>query len=143
MDSESSKGLPRGQQGTRTIQYARGIKKDHPFCVHCKRPGHTIEKCYKIHGFPRGFKTNQRVNNVTVDDRKNYQTEGELTEMFQSFSSAQCQKLISALSGQIASVNMASTSNNGPKGIYYSMSFLSNPHISQVWILLRSHTTHM
>lgn len=22
------------------------------FCNYCKKPGHTIEKCYRLHGFP-------------------------------------------------------------------------------------------
>ncbi|XP_070011255.1 uncharacterized protein [Nicotiana sylvestris] len=25
-------------------------------CKYCKKPGHTIEKCYKLHGFPPNFK---------------------------------------------------------------------------------------
>ncbi|XP_070021411.1 uncharacterized protein [Nicotiana sylvestris] len=26
------------------------------FCDYCKRPGHTKDKCYKLHGFPQNFK---------------------------------------------------------------------------------------
>nr|XP_009793735.1 PREDICTED: uncharacterized protein LOC104240569 [Nicotiana sylvestris] len=26
------------------------------FCKYCKKPGHLIEKCYKLHGFPQNFK---------------------------------------------------------------------------------------
>ncbi|XP_019082944.1 PREDICTED: uncharacterized protein LOC104699980 [Camelina sativa] len=29
-----------------------------PVCTHCGRLGHTIQKCYKLHGFPPGYKTN-------------------------------------------------------------------------------------
>ncbi|XP_047249460.1 nucleotide pyrophosphatase/phosphodiesterase-like isoform X2 [Capsicum annuum] len=25
-----------------------------PFCEHCRRPGHTKDKCFKIHGYPQG-----------------------------------------------------------------------------------------
>ncbi|XP_075086366.1 uncharacterized protein LOC142169066 [Nicotiana tabacum] len=28
-------------------------------CRYCKKPGHTIEKCYKIHGYPLNFKNNR------------------------------------------------------------------------------------
>ncbi|XP_073030872.1 uncharacterized protein [Primulina eburnea] len=28
-----------------------------PFCTHCNIHGHTVETCYKIHGFPPGLKT--------------------------------------------------------------------------------------
>ena len=30
--------------------------KDRPLCTHCGKLGHTIDKCYKLHGFPLGFK---------------------------------------------------------------------------------------
>lgn len=32
------------------------IKKDRPMCTHCKMLGHSIDKCYKLHGYPHGFK---------------------------------------------------------------------------------------
>jgi len=32
------------------------IRKDRPTCTHCGVYGHTVEKCYRIHGFPHGFK---------------------------------------------------------------------------------------
>ncbi|XP_009618731.1 uncharacterized protein [Nicotiana tomentosiformis] len=36
-------------------------KKYSRICAYCKKPGHNIEKCYKIHGFPIDFKfTKQR-----------------------------------------------------------------------------------
>ncbi|XP_060188843.1 uncharacterized protein LOC132617784 [Lycium barbarum] len=31
-------------------------KKETVMCSYCKKIGHTIEKCYKIHGFPSNFK---------------------------------------------------------------------------------------
>ena len=31
-------------------------KKDKPFCTHCNMQGHIIEKCYKLHGYPPGYK---------------------------------------------------------------------------------------
>ena len=30
--------------------------KDRPMCTHCGNLGHTTDKCYKLHGFPLGFK---------------------------------------------------------------------------------------
>ncbi|XP_059442162.1 uncharacterized protein LOC132174541 [Corylus avellana] len=32
------------------------IRKDRPTCTHCGVYGHTVEKCYRLHGFPPGFK---------------------------------------------------------------------------------------
>jgi len=34
----------------------KGSKKDRPLCTHCKMLGHTIDKCYKLHGYPPGYK---------------------------------------------------------------------------------------
>ena len=28
------------------------VKRSQLFCTHCKRNGHTVERCYKIHGYP-------------------------------------------------------------------------------------------
>ena len=32
-------------------------KKERPQCTHCGLLGHTIDKCYKLHGFSPGYKT--------------------------------------------------------------------------------------
>ena len=34
-----------------------GVKgKDKPICTHCGKTGHIADKCYRLHGFPPGFK---------------------------------------------------------------------------------------
>ena len=33
-----------------------GKGKDRPVCTHCGKTHHTVDKCYKLHGFPLGFK---------------------------------------------------------------------------------------
>ncbi|OIT39819.1 hypothetical protein A4A49_63699, partial [Nicotiana attenuata] len=40
--------------------YGRGYmaNRPRPFCDFCKRPGHTKEKCYKLHGYPQNLKYN-------------------------------------------------------------------------------------
>jgi len=39
------------------VQHAKqSFRKPKPVCSHCGVTGHTIEKCYRIHGFPPGFK---------------------------------------------------------------------------------------
>ncbi|XP_062117820.1 uncharacterized protein LOC133831500 [Humulus lupulus] len=41
---------------TTTTQYhPPRSKKPRPFCTHCNRPGHLIDKCYFLHGFPPGY----------------------------------------------------------------------------------------
>ncbi|XP_042950892.1 uncharacterized protein LOC122282896 [Carya illinoinensis] len=33
-------------------------KRDKLFCTHCGMNNHTVDKCYKVHGYPPGFKQN-------------------------------------------------------------------------------------
>ncbi|XP_019261605.1 PREDICTED: uncharacterized protein LOC109239486 [Nicotiana attenuata] len=44
-------------------QYNQKVDFDHSkgnmFCKYCKKPGHLIDKCYKLHGFPQNFKFNK------------------------------------------------------------------------------------
>ena len=48
-------------------------KKDKPFCIHCDMQRHTIEKCYKLHGYPPGYKpkgkagANANVNQISCN----------------------------------------------------------------------------
>jgi hypothetical protein len=39
--------------------FKQPYKKDRPMCSHCGVAGHTVKKCYKVHGFPPGFKFTQ------------------------------------------------------------------------------------
>lgn len=32
-----------------------------PVCSHCGYSGHTVDKCYKVHGYPPGFKHKQKI----------------------------------------------------------------------------------
>ncbi|KAL4598881.1 hypothetical protein ACB092_11G089100 [Castanea dentata] len=35
---------------------------ERPLCTHCGKLGHTMDKCYKLHGFPPGFKLKSNKN---------------------------------------------------------------------------------
>ncbi|XP_055814382.1 uncharacterized protein LOC129884029 [Solanum dulcamara] len=58
---------PRRFNDHKNQKLAYDTKKTTVYCNYCKKPGHTIDKCYKIHGFPADFKfTKQRMfqNNI-------------------------------------------------------------------------------
>lgn len=42
--------------GQRSQQTELGGRKLSLTCSHCKKPGHSIDKCYRIIGFPNDFK---------------------------------------------------------------------------------------
>ena len=39
-------------------------RKNRPFCTHCNSYGHTIETCYKIHGYPPSYNKPQRATST-------------------------------------------------------------------------------
>ena len=39
-----------------------GPKKERPLCTHCNMLGHTMDKCYKLHGYPPGYKQKGKFN---------------------------------------------------------------------------------
>ena len=59
----------RSGTGPNTHPGNKNQKKERPFCTHCNYHGHTVEKCYKIHGYPPGFRQknkNQPFNNSNI-----------------------------------------------------------------------------
>ncbi|XP_010552464.2 PREDICTED: uncharacterized protein LOC104822813 [Tarenaya hassleriana] len=38
--------------------------KQKPLCTHCGMYGHTVNKCYKLHGYPPGYRSNQRISDT-------------------------------------------------------------------------------
>ncbi|XP_075665179.1 uncharacterized protein LOC142634810 [Castanea sativa] len=43
--------------GNNLVGNSVGTKgKEKPICTHCGKIGHTVDKCYRLHGFPPGFK---------------------------------------------------------------------------------------
>lgn len=55
------------------------VQKDRPVCTHYGVAGHIIDKCYKLHSYPPGFKTKRpyfspssSVNHVTHNHGENF-----------------------------------------------------------------------
>lgn len=52
-------------------------KKEHqrPMCTHCNIKGHTVDKCYKLHGYPPGYKfRNPNAQNSDANTVKSVET---------------------------------------------------------------------
>ena len=89
----------------------KGQKKDRPYCTHCKIHGHTIDRCFKIHGYPLGYKPKPRDNNSSnvgsnsVNQVSGYamqSNQGSPSNFFQNLNSTQYQQLMTMLSTHLA-----------------------------------------
>ncbi|KAK4487002.1 hypothetical protein RD792_006317 [Penstemon davidsonii] len=94
-------------------------KKDKPICAHCNIQGHTIDKCFKLHGYPPGFQFKpkqqpQSLNQVSDDSHSlpinhNSQprfcttddTNHPISPLLQSFTAEQCQHLMNLFSSTL------------------------------------------
>ena len=109
--------------------------------------GHTVEKCYKIHGYPPGYRsrrpptTNQVMNNASsvnndgsVPNAVNpYGNAPNVVNPF-PMSQEQCQQLNSFLSTQLP--NEASTSNHQATSVIsQSSNFSGNYHTHSVFFI--------
>ena len=69
---ESTALAMKGSNSTFILSRGKNSKgKDRPICTHCGKLGHTVEKCFKLHGFPFGFKPKGKtsmVNQVGVQE---------------------------------------------------------------------------
>lgn len=72
-----------------------------PMCLHCGYKGHTIDRCYKLHGFPPGYKTNnsrlsnEKASSVPVSTSSS--TKGTQSAFFASLNTDQCSQLMNLL----------------------------------------------
>ncbi|KAL8143691.1 hypothetical protein V2J09_016723 [Rumex salicifolius] len=72
------------------------------FCDHCKIPGHSISRCFKIHGYPKDFKEKRFAGNTTVDEHKSN------TEPSPSFTSSQYERIL-AIIANIGTIRLTSS----------------------------------
>ncbi|KAI9162420.1 hypothetical protein LWI28_027130 [Acer negundo] len=78
-------------------------KRDRPLCTHCGIVGHVMDKCYKLHGYPPGYKfKNQFSQSKLVANQASIASDSyEDPSAMSSLSSNQCQQLIALLSSHL------------------------------------------
>lgn len=79
------------------------------YCTHCKMNGHSIERCFKIHGFPPGFKSkqdrkiaafSQTTGNDQNDDQSDASSSSNPSSIVSPFSAEQYNQLLELLDKQ-------------------------------------------
>ena len=97
-------------------------KKDRPLCSHCGILGHSVDKCYKLRGYPPGYgkgKSKSAAHRVTDSSIL-----ADLVEMDSDMpmTQAQYQHLVSLLNAQSAKTvaEVSASSNMVSAGIAFS-----------------------
>ena len=81
--------------------------KGRPVYSHCGKLGHFMEKCYKLVGFPPGYKQKGKIfvaNQVTFDGEIGQSEAASQSNSF-PFTPEQCQQLLSMQSSHASSSN--------------------------------------
>ncbi|KAI9200469.1 hypothetical protein LWI28_008431 [Acer negundo] len=83
-------------------------KRDRPYYTNCKTLGHTVDRCYKLHGYPPGYKfrnnstSNAAAHQVSTSDDRTDQSNG-FGGFLQNLNSNQYQQLMSMFSTHLSS----------------------------------------
>ncbi|XP_075666001.1 uncharacterized protein LOC142635805 [Castanea sativa] len=110
LQEESHKGIGHGSTFTprpdSVAMYANakgnlgnrgGPKKERPLCTHCNMLGHTVDKCYKLHKYPPGYKhkgkPNSNANQVSYPQGQVVEVPSNAVAQCPIFK-AQCEQLL-------------------------------------------------
>lgn len=106
----SNSNAPAGSSG------GSKTRRDRITCSYCGFQGHTKDKCYKLVGYPPGWKfknkgpnSSSMANNSEVLESLNA---GSSESTVSSLTTMQCQQLIQLLTNQLSSTSSASTENS-------------------------------
>jgi hypothetical protein len=75
---------------------SQNLRKEKPLCSHCGLHGHTVEKCYRLHGFPPGFKFTKNKGGGSFHSANNVRdSETPLSPL--NITPEQCQQLLALI----------------------------------------------
>ncbi|RVX15709.1 hypothetical protein CK203_005752 [Vitis vinifera] len=138
-----------------TGNFASKGKRQRPQCTHCGLQGHSIDKCYKLHGYPPGYKPklhnalgHAHTNQASILSNDSTPSES----MLGNLSSTQCQQLIALLSSQLqwnSTALMESQPQESPYMSCFSGKVILSSSISHIpissysWVLDTGATHHV
>ncbi|XP_073268340.1 uncharacterized protein [Populus alba] len=137
-----------------TTRFAKYKGKTKATCTHCGYPGHIVDKCFQLIGYPPGWKGPRGKRLATMPHTsKNFQrlpTAHHTTALQPHldtpnivFSQEQMQNLLT-LANSISSSKLNNTATEvSTSGISFSCHTASSPHNSFSWILDTGATDHM
>ncbi|XP_062088793.1 uncharacterized protein LOC133795356 [Humulus lupulus] len=149
------------QRSDSTTSKSYPPRRNRPFCTHCNTLGHTIEKCYKLHGYPPGYKqksskeasTNQfnasedihnnaRPEQAQVNPKDAAANQFNTTTFLPQLTATQYQQLLNLLATQAPSMNSTepSSSTGNPEIVLSTNSFIP---VIDSWIVDTGATRHI
>ena len=120
-------------------QTLTGTREKKPQCDHCKRSGHTMESCQKLHGKPPHWKKKGggRAFHASNDVQDHQSSLGELP-----FTKEQIDTLVKLLQSSDSSIQTPSSCSLAQSGNYLHAALVS-VHSSRSWIVDSGSTDHM
>lgn len=116
-------------------------RQERPVCTHCNLQGHTVDRCYKLHGYPPGYHTQRSFPQHNDSNVSLQKTE---TSELSPFSTAQCQDFLVMLQSHLTKEKEDSakaSSSSHVAGICTSL--LGSTVDPNIWILDSGATAHI
>lgn len=93
----------RPSTGPSNQNHFRRKESQRPICSHCKIKGHVVDRCYKLHGYPPGYKP--RSEQPLTQGKPVFAATVSLPEFLENLTPNQCSHLMSFLQGHLQSAN--------------------------------------
>ncbi|XP_022871010.1 uncharacterized protein LOC111390234 [Olea europaea var. sylvestris] len=129
-------------------------KTERPRCTYCGYTGHVVDKCYKLHGFPPGYKPKERAGRSSnqancvvaglISDLD--QTQHKVGDFMQTLNAAQYQHLLSILNDHLTAAKFETQEEAVPDqitGTCLSISFKPMLNSPRIWVIDSGATSHI
>ncbi|XP_074351759.1 uncharacterized protein LOC141690900 [Apium graveolens] len=114
------------------------------YCEHCKMPGHTVQRCYKIHGYPSNFRNDKRAATVQYEENSGNKAELQSSDKNVMFTADQYQQLLKLLGKEKLTENDVHGDNlQGSKSAHVAGKFCLTSVNGTHWIVDSGATDHM
>ena len=60
--------------------HVKGQRKDKALCTHCNYHGHTVDKCYKLHGYRPGYKSKPRFPSAQAAQANQFSATNQISD---------------------------------------------------------------
>ena len=85
-------------------QKSQPSRRGRPFCTHCNIHGHTVERCYKLHGYPPGYNKSNKPKDAVANQVQSSEGVPNSTDdahtLLPQLNAAQYQQLLNLLANQ-------------------------------------------